>query len=77
MDFILRRMIADVSAWYDLYYLAAPIMLEQTKQLHVSVLQGLYDPERFKSGCDPDAERIALFTETQQAVDKIRRATWI
>ena len=74
MDFILRRMIADVSAWYDLYYLAGPIMLERAKQLHVNVLQGLYDPERFKSGCDPDAERITLLTETQQAVDKIKEA---
>lgn len=68
-------MIADVNAWYDIYYLGNPIMLGQAKQLHVRVLRGLYDPARFQATGDLEAERVALLTETQQAVDIIREAT--
>lgn len=72
MDFILRRMIADVDAWYDQYYQAVPVALEQCKRLHITVLTWLYDPARF-SGCDDlETERAAFLGETQQVVDKIR-----
>jgi len=73
VDFILQRLISDVSAWYDLHYQARPKMLERSKQLHVAVLIKLYDPKRFSAGSDLKAERIALLIDTQQAVNIIRR----
>jgi len=77
MDFILRRMIADVGGWYDRHYQASPAALAQSKRLHTAVLRRLYDPARFARG-DPEAARIALLTETQRAVNHIRETvSWI
>ena len=64
MDFLLRKLIRDVTGFYDHYYMGDPCV----KCIHLVFLEEMFYPERFKNTIDLSAERIAFLTEVQEEV---------
>ena len=66
MDFFLKKLIRDVTWFYDQYYRGDPYV----RCLHLAFLEEMYNPERFKNAEDLPAERVAFLTEVQEEVNK-------
>ena len=66
MDFLLRKLIRDVTSFYNQYYRGDPCV----KCIHLVFLEEMFDPERFKNTSDLAAERVAFLTEVQEEVNK-------
>jgi hypothetical protein len=67
MDFLLRKLIRDVTLFYDQYYRGDPYV----RCLHLVFLEEMFNSERFKNTTNLAAERIAFLTEVQEEVNKI------
>jgi hypothetical protein len=65
MDFLLRKLIRDVTWFYDQYYMGDPCV----KCIHLVFLEEMFDPERFKNTTDLAAERVTFLTEVQEQVN--------
>jgi hypothetical protein len=65
MDFLLKKLIRDVTWFYDQYYRGDPCV----KCIHLVFLEEMFDPERFKNTADLAAERVAFLTEVQEEVN--------
>ena len=65
MDFLLRKLIRDVTWFYDQYYMGDLYV----KCIHLVFLEEMFDPKRFKNTRDLSAERIAFLTEVQEEVN--------
>ena len=65
MEFLLRKLIRDVTWFYDQYYRGDPYV----KCLHLVFLEEMYDPDRFANTANLAEERIAFLTEVQEEVD--------
>ncbi|HAY38185.1 MAG TPA: hypothetical protein DCY53_01905 [Desulfobacteraceae bacterium] len=66
MEFLLRKLIRDVTWFYDQYYKGDPYV----RCLHLVFLEEMFNPERFKNTENLAAERVAFLTEVQEEVDK-------
>jgi len=66
VDFLLKKLIRDVTWFYDQYYRGDPYV----KCLHLVFLEEMYNPERFKNTADLPTERVAFLTEVQEIVNK-------
>ncbi|MDH4204608.1 MAG: hypothetical protein OEV45_03675 [Desulfobacteraceae bacterium] len=66
MEFLLRKLIRDVTWFYDQYYMGDPYV----RCLHLVFLEEMFNPERFKNTANLAAERVAFLTEVQEEVDK-------
>jgi len=66
MDFLLKKLIRDVTWFYDQYYKGDPYV----RCLHLVFLEEMFNPERFKNTENLAAERVAFLTEVQEEVDK-------
>jgi hypothetical protein len=60
MEFLLRKLIRDVTWFYDPY----------VRCLHLVFLEEMFNPERFENTANLSAERVAFLTEVQEEVDK-------
>jgi hypothetical protein len=66
MEFLLRKLIRDVTLFYDQYYRGDPYV----RCLHLVFLEEMFNPERFENTANLSAERVAFLTEVQEEVDK-------
>jgi hypothetical protein len=66
MEFLLRKLIRDVTWFYDQYYRGDPYV----RCLHLVFLEEMFNPERFENTANLSAERVAFLTEVQEEVDK-------
>jgi len=66
MEFLLRKLIRDVTWFYDQYYKGDPYV----RCLHLVFLEEMFNPERFENTANLSAERVAFLTEVQEEVDK-------
>ena len=67
MAFLLRKLIRDVTWFYDQYYRGDPYV----RCLHLVFLEEMFNPERFKNTANLAAERVAFLTEVQEEVDRV------
>jgi hypothetical protein len=67
MEFLLRKLIRDVTWFYDQYYRGDPYV----RCLHLVFLEEMFNPERFKNTANLAAERVAFLTEVQEEVDRV------
>jgi hypothetical protein len=67
MEFLLRKLIRDVTWFYDQYYKGDPYV----RCLHLVFLEEMFNPERFKNTENLAAERVAFLTEVQEEVDRV------
>ncbi|PLX54251.1 MAG: hypothetical protein C0611_01005 [Desulfobacteraceae bacterium] len=67
MEFLLRKLIRDVTWFYDQYYRRDPYV----RCLHLVFLEEMFNPERFKNTANIAAERVAFLTEVQEEVDRV------
>lgn len=66
MDFLLKKLIRDVTLFYNQYYKGDPYV----KCLHLVFLEEMYNPERFKNTVNLPTERVVFLTEVQEEVNK-------
>jgi len=66
MEFLLRKLIRDVTWFYNQYYRGDPYV----KCLHLVFLEEMFNPERFANTANLAAERVAFLTEVQEEVNK-------
>jgi hypothetical protein len=67
MEFLLIRLIQDVTWFYDQYYRGDPYV----RCLHLVFLEEMFNPERFKNTENLASERVAFLTEVQEEVDRV------
>ena len=67
MEFLLRKLIRDVTWFYDQYYRGDPYV----RCLHLVFLEEMFNPERFKNTANLAAERVAFLTEVQEEVNRV------
>jgi len=65
MEFLLRKLIRDVTWFYDQYYKGDPYV----KCLHLVFLEEMFNPERFANTENLASERVAFLTEVQDEVN--------
>lgn len=67
MNFLLRKLIRDVTRFYDQFYMGDPYV----KYLHLMYLEEMFNREIFEKTENLAAERVAFLTRVQEEVSKV------